>query len=182
MDESARQCAPQTAHHTAMTLFAVLFTASEPIALKDIQSKLYLPDKGLEEGLSALRVIIETDTPLCLQEIGEKLLLRTRAEYGEYIQTVHEVRKQRMTLSEAALETLSIIAYKQPVIKAEIDKIRGADCESTITKLSAEGLIKAIGSLSRPGSPVLYQTTEKFLMAFNLKGLKDLPSLRDFNP
>jgi segregation and condensation protein B len=169
-----------SAHHTAMVLFSVLFVAPEPISLTEIQSKLNLTNEALLEGFELLKTIIECHTPLYLQEIENKLILRTKAEYGEYLQIMHKVKKQR--LSDAALETLAIIAYKQPVIKAELDKIRGVDCDSTLAKLSAEGFIKAVGNLSRPGSPVLYQTTEKFLMTFNLKGLKDLPSLRDFSP
>src|ERR1039458_7202306 len=166
-----------TAQHTAMVLFAVLLAATEPISLKEIQSRLNLPEEALQEGFGLLRTIIESSTPLCLQEIEDKLILGTKAEFGEYVQIVYKEKKQRLT--DAALETLAIIAYKQPVIKAELDKIRGVDCESTLAKLSSEGFIKVIGNLSRPGKPVLYQTTEKFLMTFNLKGLKDLPSLRE---
>lgn len=165
----------ELSYHTAMMLFAVLFATPEPISLKAIQSKLSIPDSDLQDGLNALKTIIEANTPLILKEAGDKVFFGIKPEYGEYIQAILKIKKQ--PLSDAAVEVLAIIAYNQPVMKSEIDRIRGVDCEAAIDRLVVEGLVKVIGNLSRAGSPVLLQTTEKFLMTFNLKGLKDLPAL-----
>jgi len=166
-----------TAHQTAMLLFAVFFASCEPISLNEIKSKLNIPEEEFLRGLEALRWILGKYTPLELQETEEKALLRTKAEFGEDIKAICKAKKGK--LSSASLETLAIIAYKQPVMKSELDRIRGVDCESAIASLTQEGLIRALGNVSRPGSPIVYQTTEKFLVAFNLKGLKDLPELKD---
>ena len=160
---------------TTMALYAVLIASSEPIAKAEIQNKLNIPEEAFKDGLIALKELLATHSPLFVSEFNDKLLLMTRPEFANYVRAIHKTQKQR--LSQEALETLSIIAYKQPVTKSEIDKIRGVDCESTIISLSEYGLIKAIGTLQRAGSPAIYQTTDKFLQVFGLNKLADLPDM-----
>lgn len=162
-----------------MLLFAAFYAAGDPISTAILQDKLSLSDIDVKEGITLLQDILLQHTPFCLQEVGEKFFLRTRSEYGDCINSIiKQPKKQR--LSDAAIETLAIIAYKQPITKADIETVRGVDCESVIGSLTSEGLIRQIGNLLRPGSPTLYQTTEKFLIVFNLKGVNDLPCLTNF--
>jgi len=88
-------------------------------------------------------------------------------------------REKVQPLSTAAIETLSIIAYKQPVTKGEIEKIRGTNCDRTISKLCERGIVKDVGRKNVPGRPILYGTTEEFLIYMGLKSLDDLPKLDD---
>ena len=158
-----------------MALYAVLYVSPEPITKAEIQNKLNIPKEAFNDGLKALKELLATNSPLFIREIDDKLLLMTRPEFADYVRAVHKMQKQR--LSQEALETLSIIAYKQPITKAEIDRIRDVDCESTILSLMEYKLIKAIGNLNRPGSPTIYQTTDKFLQVFGLNRLADLPDM-----
>ncbi|MGD0885219.1 MAG: SMC-Scp complex subunit ScpB [Thermodesulfovibrionales bacterium] len=162
--------------HAAMAIFSVLFVSSEPLSQNVIKERFAIPGEEFEKGMELLKAIIDNYTPLRIQEAQDKVALTTRAEYGGYIKALLKTKRSRLT--GASLETLAVVAYKQPVTKTEVDRIRGVDCESTLSQLHEEGLIRAIGSLSSPGAPLLYQTTEKFLLAFNLKGLADLPEIR----
>jgi segregation and condensation protein B len=109
--------------------------------------------------------------------VAERLQLRTKAAYAEFVRALMVVKPRR--LSQAALETLSVIAYRQPVVKSEIDKIRGVDVAPTIKTLIDRKLIKILGYQASVGQPALYGTTEEFLQVFGLAGLSDLPALRD---
>jgi segregation and condensation protein B len=101
---------------------------------------------------------------------------------GAYHNTVAVYLKQttRKRLSQAALETLSIIAYRQPVSKSELEKIRGVNCDYSMQKLLEKELVSIVGRSEGPGRPLLYGTSEKFMDYFGLKSLKDLPQPKDF--
>ena len=100
--------------------------------------------------------------------------LATRPEYGEYIDKYFGIDKKQ-SLSQAMLETLSIIAYKQPITRIDIESIRGVKCEYTLGVLNDRGLIKEVGKMDAPGKPILYGTTDTFLKVFGLSSLEDLP-------
>ena len=100
----------------------------------------------------------------------------TKAENSDYIQKLLKKNK-RQSLSQASLESLAIIAYKQPITRVDIDEIRGVKSESAIHKLLEKDLIKEVGRLEVPGRPILFGTTEEFLRQFGLKELNELPSL-----
>ena len=100
----------------------------------------------------------------------------TRPEHYDYIKKLFEPR-QNQGLSQAAYETLAIIAYNGPVTKAKIEQIRGVNSDSSITRLIERNLIKEAGRLNSPGKPILYETTEEFLRCFGFKSLSDLPAL-----
>ena len=106
---------------------------------------------------------------------GEYQLV-TKSENSDYIQKLLKKNK-RQSLSQASLESLAIIAYKQPITRIDIDEIRGVKSESAIQKLIEKNLIKESGRLDVPGRPILYSTTNEFLRQFELNDLKELPSL-----
>ncbi len=106
--------------------------------------------------------------------------LRTRPEWREWIQRMLQSGPAR--LSRAAMETLAIIAYKQPVLKSDVEHIRGVDCGGVLRALLERKLIKILGRKEMPGRPLLYGTTRKFLEIFNLKDLKDLPTPKEIAP
>jgi segregation and condensation protein B len=98
----------------------------------------------------------------------------TLPEYGEYQKKLHQ-KDVDAKLSKAALETLAIIAYKQPILRADIEAIRGVACGETIRSLMEKHLVKISGRAEEPGRPILYGTTRRFLELFGLNSLKDLP-------
>ena len=102
--------------------------------------------------------------------------MATRAEYYENLIRVAAFPKKQV-LSEVVLETLSIIAYKQPVTKMEIEKIRGVKCDHAINKLIEYNLIRELGRLDAPGRPILFGTTEEFLRNFGVQSLEELPAI-----
>jgi segregation and condensation protein B len=130
------------------------------VAAQRLQELCQAPERGFEVVL-----------------VAEKLQLRTKAAYGEFVRTLLAVKPRK--LSQAALETLAVIAYRQPVVKSEVDKIRGVDGAPTIKTLVERGLIKILGYQASVGQPALYGTTDEFLKTFGLAALSELPTLRD---
>lgn len=110
-------------------------------------------------------------------EVAGGYQIRTRAEYSGYLQKLQKQRPLR--LSNAALETLSIVAYKQPATRAEIEQVRGVDVGALLKGLLERGLVKITGHKEVPGRPMLYATTRRFLEIFGLESLKNLPALRE---
>lgn len=128
--------------------------------------------RGLEESLSA------PDHGLELVRIGGGWTLAPKRELWEGLKE-HYGRKKESKLSRAALETLSIIAYSQPVTRAEIEAVRGVDPGGLLRSLLEQGLVRLCGHREEPGRPLLYGTTQRFLEVFGLRDLSDLPTLRD---
>ena len=114
-----------------------------------------------------------------LISIDDNYQLVTKPHNSEYIQKLLKTNK-RQSLSQASLEALAIIAYKQPVTRIDIDEIRGVKSDRAIVSLHEKNLIKECGRLEAPGRPILYGTTEEFLRYFNLSNLEELPSLDNF--
>lgn len=112
-----------------------------------------------------------------LREIAEGIQFRSRPEYKAYVTTLLRSRPPR--LSKAALETLSIIAYKQPIIRADIEHIRGVDSGGVLRLLMERKLVRVLGRREIPGRPLIYATTKKFLEVFELKNLKALPTPKE---
>ena len=114
-----------------------------------------------------------------LAEVAGGFQLRTRPELAEFVQRLEQERPAR--LSRAALETLAVIAYRQPVTRAEIEHVRGVDCGPVLRSLLERHLARIAGHRDVPGRPMLYGTTRRFLEVFGLASLEDLPSLRDLD-
>jgi segregation and condensation protein B len=161
-------------------LEAALFLADEPLTARKLASAAALGDTAEARRLiDFLRELYDSDaTAYQIEEIAGGYQLLTRPAYRPWL-----VRAQRtgteVRLSGAALETLAVVAYRQPIMRADVEAIRGVGCGELLTHLMEKGLIKIVGRHQSLGRPVLYGTTRKFLQAFGLGSLKDLP---DYQP
>lgn len=160
---------------------SLLFVSGEPLSIKDITNALESNIKIIKEVLDEM--VLEYDNEkrgIKLISINGEYQLVTKAENGDYIQKLLKKNK-RQSLSQASLESLAIIAYKQPITRVDIDEIRGVKSESAMQRLIEKDLIKEVGRLEVPGRPILFGTTEEFLRQFGLRELNELPSLDIYN-
>ena len=157
---------------------ALLFASGEPLSLYELSNHLEEKSKTVELIIQEMMEVYEkTQTRgIKLISIKGKYQLVTKGENADYIQKLLKKNK-RQSLSQASIESLAIIAYKQPITRIDIDEIRGVKSESALQRLIERDLIKEVGRLEIPGRPILYGTTEEFLRQFDLRDLKDLPSL-----
>lgn len=156
---------------------ALLFVAGEALSLERLQK--IIPEAKKEDLQKALKRLKQhyQDRGVLLREVAEGFRLETDPAFAPYIQRLVHGAPPR--LSRAALETLAIIAYKQPITKADIEALRGVDSSGALRALLEKGLIRVAGRKDLPGKPLLYATTRKFLEVFGLKDLKELPSLKE---
>ncbi len=154
---------------------ALLFVAPEPVSLQELAGVLEQEEAAV---LAALEEWAEEhrERGIRLQRLGNRVHLVSAPEAGPYVERFLGER-ERSRLSAAALETLAIIAYRQPVTRAEIEQLRGVDCSGVLRTLLNLGLIEDRGRARRVGRPVLYGTTFEFLRHFGLSSLEDLPPL-----
>ena len=158
---------------------SLLFVADGPLALDKIKDVLELDDRKLiREALQELQDGYESRTgAFVLREIAGGFQFRSRPEYVPWIKKLIQPKPSR--LSKAALETLAIIAYKQPVIRSDVEHLRGVDCGGVLRMLLERNLIRVLGRKEIPGRPIIYATTKQFLEVFDLKNLKDLPTPKE---
>ena len=162
------------------TLEAVLFAAGDAVSIDRLCEVLELPREAVLEAAHELSSRYDFEQRgLMLRRIADKLQLCSRPMYAEAVRRVTETRKNA-SLSPAALEVLTIIAYRQPVTRAFIDQLRGVDSGGTLSSLAEKQMIEEAGRLEVPGRPILYRTTEHFLQAFALESVDDLPALPAF--
>lgn len=160
---------------------AILFASGDPVSIKDIAQIVRVSEKRVESLLDFLSEDYMAESRgLYIVRFNNKVQLSTKSEYAEYVKRLIKP-EGRQNLSQAALETLSIIAYKQPITRMEIDEIRGVRSDRAIATLVERGLIKESGRLDAPGRPILYSTTDEFLKYFGFKNIKELPELIEFN-
>lgn len=160
-------------------LESLLFAAGdEGLTLKQIAKVMELPEFEVEEMIRLLKNDYDhnENRGISLIQIAGTYQLATKKEYAIYLKRLVEV-PNASTLSQAALETLTIIAYKQPITRVEIEEIRGVKTERPIQTLVAKGLIQEVGRAEGTGRAILYGTTKEFLDYFGLKDLKELPPL-----
>jgi segregation and condensation protein B len=158
---------------------AFLFTADRPVSVQEIHG--WLP----EETLSKIRQALEElrgeydamERSFVLKEIAKGYQFRTHSKYAPYILRMLKTSPTR--LSRAALETLAIVAYKQPVLRQEIERLRAVDVGGILKTLLEKDLIRIMGRKNLPGRPLIYGTTRKFLEVFDLKDLESLPKLKE---
>lgn len=156
---------------------AMLFVSGEPLSLRDIAVNLEITPKYTEEILGEMMLDYEvSNRGIKLIQINGAYQLVTKSEYSDYIQKLLK-KNRRQSLSQASLESLSIIAYKQPITRVDIDEIRGVKSDSAIQKLVERELVAEVGRLEVPGRPILYGTTDEFLRQFGLAAIDELPSL-----
>lgn len=158
---------------------SLLFAADEPLTVDRFRQILSGGQpQEIREVLEELKADYEArQGGFYLNEVAGGYQIRTRTEYKEWIKRLLQPRPQR--LSKAALETLAIIAYKQPVIRSEIEHIRGVDCGGVLRVLLERKFIRVLGRKEIPGRPLIYATTKRFLEVFDLKNLKDLPTPKE---
>ena len=156
---------------------SMLFVSGEPLSLRELSNNLEIKDKVIEEVIKEMmNEYEEKSRGIKLISVDGAYQLVTKSENSDYIQKLLKKNKKH-SLSQASIESLAIIGYKQPITRIDIDEIRGVKSESAIQKLVERGLIKDIGRLEVPGRPILYGTTDEFLRQFGLKTIKELPSL-----
>ena len=164
--------------HWRRLLEALLFVAWEPAPVKRLAEALGLEPKFTQELLLELQEAY-VGRGFQLVEIAGGWQFLTQPEAAPYIERLYKPRAQQ--LSKAALETLAIVAYRQPVTRAEIDNIRQVKSDAMLAKLMEKTLVKEVGRLDAPGRPILYGTTQEFLAAFGLVSLQELPPLADID-
>jgi segregation and condensation protein B len=158
---------------------ALLFASDKPLSAREIHAAL--PDADLAEIKSTLEALEkdyeELGRSFVLKEIADGYQFRSHSEYGPYILNMLQTSPNR--LSRAALETLAIIAYKQPILRHEIERYRGVDVGGILRMLGEKGLVKIMGRKELPGRPLIYGTTKRFLEVFDLKDIESLPKLKE---
>lgn len=157
---------------------SLLFVAGGPLSLERIKLVLDTDTKEIRDALQTLAQEYENRSGgFVLRQIADGYQLCTRPEYSRWIARL--IRPASFHLSKAALETLAIIAYKQPVMRSDIEHIRGVDCGGILRMLLERKIIRVLGRKEIPGRPLIYATTKQFLEIFDLKNLKDLPTPKE---
>ncbi len=160
-------------------LEALLFVSSGPVALRRLAEGAGVDEAVAKEALGRLEEHYRTTgRSFGINEIARGYQILTRPEFHEVIAGFKK-SKSADRLSASALETLAIVAYRQPIIRAEIEGVRGVQCGPMLRKLLDKRLIRAAGRDKRPGHPICYRTTSRFLEQFGLRTLKDLPSVKE---
>lgn len=158
---------------------SLIFTSDRPLSAREIQS--CLPEETLSNITQALQELqaeySAMERSFVLKEVAEGYQLRTKADYAPYILQMLKASPAR--LSRASLETLAIIAYKQPILRQEIERLRGVDVGGILRTLLEKDLVRIMGRKNLPGRPLIYGTTRKFLEIFDLQDLGSLPGLKE---
>lgn len=156
---------------------AVLFAMGDSVALSSLERVLEMPQKEIREVIAKMNdKYKKADRGIYIVELENAVQLCTKPELYEYLIKVAKAPR-KYVLTDTLLETLSIIAYKQPVTRLEVEKIRGVSCDHAVNRLLEFNLIQELGRLDAPGRPLLFGTTEEFLRTFGVKSLGDLPML-----
>jgi segregation and condensation protein B len=173
---------PPPAERLTGAVEALLLASGESLSADRIRDVLGLPSAvHVREAIAAIRARwAETGLAVELQDVAGGHRVVTRPEFAEYVRRLSR-RAAADRLSQTLLETLSIVAYKQPVARAEVERIRGVQAGDALRGLLDRRLIKVAGRSDQPGRPLLYATTTRFLEVFGLAGLADLPNAKDLN-
>ena len=159
----------------AKIIEAILFVSGEPVQLGAIARALEVTE--LEVSAAADELASDYDynrRGICLKRFGSHIQLSTRPDYAPQIEKLLQPI-QKQSLSQAALEPLAVVAYKQPVTRLDIEAVRGVKCDYSVQSLMNKGLIEEVGRKETLGRPILYGTTDAFLSHFGLTSLEDLP-------
>ncbi len=166
--------------HKAVLEGLLFVVGEEGLTLEQIQDVLEIDEESSKNLIMELKKDYENeDRGLRIDFLGNRFKLTTKFEHKEYYQKLIE-NPLTNTLSQAALETLAIIAYNEPITRVQVDAIRGVGSVNIIRKLVAKGFIKESGRSELPGRPILYETTNEFLDYFGLSSTEDLPDISEF--
>ena len=157
---------------------AVLFAMGNSVELKKLASVLNMSDTETKALIGSMQEEYNSDVNrgITIVELEGSIQMCSKTEMYEHLIKIATVPKH-YSLTDTVLETLSIVAYKQPVTRIEIEKIRGVNCDHAVNKLLEYGLITELGRLDAPGRPLLFGTTEEFLRCFGVKSLDELPTV-----
>lgn len=173
MSESLFEEKKEKSIHAAIE--ALLFAAGGAVEFRDLRDALEVEDGVLRQALTELEQLYgSSDRGIRMIELDGKYQLCTKNEYYEELVRLVNTPKKPV-LTDVLLETLSIVAYKQPVTRQEIEKIRGVSCSHAVNRLVEYKLIEEVGRLDAPGHPILFGTTEDFLRSFGISSMDDLP-------
>ena len=163
-------------HVDLRTLEALLFSTHHPLTAGRLAELLELEStKPIRRAIKDLNEqYITTDRSFRIEQVAGGYQMLTMPEFGDVLKSLHQ-KEIDAKLTKAALESLAIIAYKQPILRADIEAIRGVACGETIRSLMEKHLVKIAGRAEEPGRPILYGTTKRFLELFGLNSLKELP-------
>jgi len=171
---------PMTQNQNCKALVeGMLFVAEGPLSLDRLASLLEEFDRSdIAAAIEELRTgCQEAERGIQLVEVAGGFQFRSRPDHAEFLRRLHKGRTAKF--SQSAMESLSIIAYRQPVTRAEIEYLRGVDCGGVLKTLLERKLIRILGKKDVPGRPIVYGTTREFLETFNLKNLASLPTLKE---
>jgi segregation and condensation protein B len=167
---------------TRMLIEAILFVAEEPILAKELAEVLEVPVPAIEAELGALQTgLADGDRGIVLREVAGGWRLYSRPEAREYLERF-AATERATKLSAAALETLAVVAYRQPVSRGQVAEIRGVDPEHALRTLERRGLVAGVGTAPGPGQAILYGTTDLFLEKLGINSVAELPPLADHVP
>ncbi len=156
---------------------AVLFASGDPVSLEKLAEIIGHDRKTTRSIMTNMSYKFQNSARgIMVREIDNGYQLCTKPELDDYIIKLGSIRRKQ-GLTPAAYETLSIVAYNQPVTRATIEQIRGVNCDSVLLKLIERNLVREAGRDDTPGKPKLYETTEEFLRVFGFTSIKDLPAL-----
>jgi segregation and condensation protein B len=161
---------------------AILFLAASPVPESELKSVLGVSGQELGEAIIELSGHLGSGHGLVVKSAADGWVLETNPHFAEVLSVFRDTaQRRRVKLSKAAVETLSVVAYNQPVTRSEVEDLRGVRCERVIETLLAHGLIRISGRKKASGSPLLYRTTSRFLDVFGLEAIADLPTLEELN-
>ena len=168
-----------TIEKTEGIIEAILFTMGESVELEKIAAAIEHDEETTRKLIHNMADRYEAeDRGVRIIELDNSFQMCTKPEAYEYLIRIAKQPKKRV-LTDVLLETLSIIAYKQPITKAEIEKIRGVSCDHAVSKLVEYNLVNEVGRLDAPGRPMLFGTTEEFLRSFGVHSIDELPVLNE---
>lgn len=156
---------------------AILFVSGDAVSIRDLSRALQVSESEVRATLNQLRDQYDYEQRgFLIKRFGDKVQLATRPLYaGDVLRMLQPVQQQ--SLSQAAMETLAVVAYKQPVTRAEVEQVRGVKCDYSLQSLMNKGLIREAGRKDTIGRPILFCTTDEFLSHFGLEGLEGLPPM-----
>jgi len=161
---------------------AILFVAGDAVEIRDLAQALEITEIETVNAVDELQREYERQVRgMRISRYGNHIKMETRADYAPYVERLLQP-VQRQSLSQAAMETLAVIAYRQPVTRLDIEQIRGVKCDYSVQSLLHKGLIKDVGRKEALGRPFLYATTDFFLEHFGIADIRELPPLPDMNP
>ena len=169
-------------HEACHAIEAILFVSGDAVEIRDIAQALEITELETLKAVETLQREYDDDKRgFMVSRYGNHLKLETRQEYAQYVERLLQP-VQRQSLSQAAMETLAVIAYRQPVTRLDIEEIRGVKCDYSVQSLMHKGLIKNVGRKESLGRPYLYATTDFFLEHFGIADIRELPPLPDVSP